>query len=596
MLLLTQVTDFLELQTGSALSTDWTVSFLDVNYATSSFLPGSAEGNVATAATTQIVPPPPDANTQRQLKYLSIVNRDAALPQTVVIDKNSGAAYNLTGPIVLNAGDTLQYVDSRGFSVLTAQGQEKFAGMPGAAGAAGPSGVGAPGLDGDAGEDAMHIPGPPGAPGAAGASGAVGPPGSGPPGMDGSDGEDALHIPGPPGVPGGAGAVGPTGPAVYLDADALEGDIGPPGIPGTPGVQGSPGATGAQGTTAWMILTDADPGDDGQPGPPGLPGAPGAAGGQGATGVAGYAIPGADGDPGDEGMPIPGNPGSQGLQGATGAAGPSGFDIMYQEITLEDQWPQGLGSNYPGDNYTFNGLVTVNGVVVANGLITVTAGGLTLLSSTLTLAANTASNHPLKFTTGTLNTTATAGVAEYDGVAHYFTNETTAGRGLVPVEQYFHLTAAGTAITTIANFFGTTSNIPLVAGAYYEIEIVCFFTMGATGSIVTVTLTNSAAPTYMDLCYEMCPITGVVAPPGAATLLAGQIVGGVTAAQTIVTGLLVALSQQYMRMRISLANGTGTSLKIQFAETTTATGLTPNIGSYWRCKRIPAANVGTFAA
>jgi hypothetical protein len=449
MLLLTQTTDFLELQTGSPLSTDWTVSFLDVNYATSSFLPGSAEGNVATAATTQIVPPPPDANTQRQLKYISIVNRDAALPQTVVIDKNSSAAYNLTGPIVLNAGDTLQYVDSRGFSVLTAQGQEKFAGLPGATGPAGASGVGAPGLDGDAGEDALHI---------------------------------------------------------------------------------------------------------------------------------------------------PGNPGSQGLQGATGAAGQSGFDIMYQEITLEDQWPQGLGSNYPGDNYTFNGLVTVNGVVVANGLITVTAGGLTLLSSTLTLAANTASNHPLKFTTGTLNTTATAGVAEYDGVAHYFTNETTAGRGLVPVEQYFHLTAAGTAITTIANFFGTTSNIPLVAGAYYEIEIVCFFTMGATGSIVTVTLTNSAAPTYMDLCYEMCPITGVVAPPGAATLLAGQIVGGVTAAQTIVTGLLVALSQQYMRMRISLANGTGTSLKIQFAETTTATGLTPNIGSYWRCKRIPAANVGTFAA
>jgi hypothetical protein len=100
----------------------------------------------------------------------------------------------------------------------------------------------------------------------------------------------------------------------------------------------------------------------------------------------------------------------------------------------------------------------------------------------------------------------------------------------------------------------------------------------------------------MALVYEMSPITGVVAPPGTATLLSGQIVGGTTAAQTVVTGSLTASTKQYARFRIMLKNGTGTSLKIQLAETTTTTALTPNIGSYWRCKRIPSGNVGTFAA
>jgi hypothetical protein len=212
------------------------------------------------------------------------------------------------------------------------------------------------------------------------------------------------------------------------------------------------------------------------------------------------------------------------------------------------------------------------------------------------LPASSATIPALRITAGTILTSAVAGVREYDGTNSYMTNETTSGRGLIPVEQYFHLTAAGTGITTIANFFGTTSNISLVANAYYEIEIVAWFTMGATGSVITWTLTNSAAPTYMDLYYEMSPVTGIVAPPGTATKLVGQILGGVTAAQTVVTASLTASSQQYARFRIQLKNGTGTSLKIQVAETTTTTSLTPNIGSFWRCKRIPAANVGTFAA
>jgi len=238
--------------------------------------------------------------------------------------------------------------------------------------------------------------------------------------------------------------------------------------------------------------------------------------------------------------------------------------------------------------------LSLGGATQGSNALAVT--GTTILSSTLTAAAGTASAASVVFTSGTLMTSASAGAREYDGVCSYETNDTTSGRGLIPVEQYFHLTSAGTGITTIANFFGSTSNISLVASAYYEIEIVCFFTMGSTASVVTWTLTNSAVPTYMNLRYEMSPIAGIVAPPGTATTLAGNIIGGVTAAQTVVTGSLALSTKQYAKFNIVLQNGTGTSLKIQCAETTTTTALTPNIGSYWKCKRIPAGNVGTFAA
>ena len=213
-----------------------------------------------------------------------------------------------------------------------------------------------------------------------------------------------------------------------------------------------------------------------------------------------------------------------------------------------------------------------------------------------TTAAGTITVPAMTLTSGTNLTSAAAGAVEYDGINTYLTNETSSGRGRVPIEQYFHLTAAGAGITTIANFFGTTSNISLVSGAYYDIEIVCFFTMGTTGSVITWTLTNSAAPTYMDLDYWMSPVTGIVAPPGTATMLMGQIVGGTTAAQTVATASLTLSTKQYARFKIQLQNSTGTSLKIQVAETTTTAPLVPNIGSFWRATRIPAGNVGTFAA
>lgn len=200
---------------------------------------------------------------------------------------------------------------------------------------------------------------------------------------------------------------------------------------------------------------------------------------------------------------------------------------------------------------------------------------------------------PLKLVSGTNLTTPEAGAIEYDGVNTYITNETTAGRGLVQVQQHFKLTANGSNISTIANFFGTNSNIPLVSGGYYEIEIIMYFTKNTAGT-VTWTLTNSAAPTSQNIWFQMSPVTGIVAPPGTATMLEGNYFNDATAARTIVTASISNSAVMFTRIVIHLANSTGTSLKIQ--ATAGAGTITPGRGSTWNCKRIPSTNVGTFAA
>jgi hypothetical protein len=224
------------------------------------------------------------------------------------------------------------------------------------------------------------------------------------------------------------------------------------------------------------------------------------------------------------------------------------------------------------------------------------AGSETLTNKTLdapvfAAGSATAASKP-KLSSGTVLTTPEAGALEYDGANMFITNETTAGRGLNLVEQKFRLTAAGSNISTIGNFFGTNSNIPLVANAEYEIEIEAWFTKNTAGT-VTWTFTNSAAPTSMTLEYQLSAAGGIVGTAAATTLFGAQYNLNTTA-PTIVTASLTNSTVHFHRIRIRLINGTGTSLKLQM--TAGAGTVTPGINSNWKCRRVPAANVGTFAA
>ena len=225
------------------------------------------------------------------------------------------------------------------------------------------------------------------------------------------------------------------------------------------------------------------------------------------------------------------------------------------------------------------------------GDITATAGN--VVASSIRPTAGTTLVSPIALTAGTNLTTSAAGAIEFDGVNIYGTLDTTTGRSSIGLYNQYKLATNGGAINTaIANYFGATSNIALVANALYEIDITAYF-LKTTAGTVTWTLTNSAAPTSQNIYYEMSPITGIVAPPGTATMLEGQAVNS-TATYSFVTGSLTTAVNHYARFKIQLVNGTGTSLKIQVTQS--AGTLTPLAGSIWTARRLNPTNNGTYAA
>jgi hypothetical protein len=339
MLLLTSPSDFLELQTGLGVSTDWTCSWVDVNFGASSFLPGSAEGNVAASIAT-IIAAPPAPGVQRQIKYLSVVNRDLTLTQTVTIDKNSGAQFNVTGHLPLAPGDSLQYVDSRGFFVLNAQGFEKFIGATGPAGGAG----------------------------------ATGPPGQGPPGTDGTDGEDLFVFQGPPGPQG------------------------PQGIPGTGG----------------------------------------------------------------------------------GGSASSGFEILYQEISAEEQWPQGVNTSVPSATGTAVILDIAHG---GGNVVTPSAAGWTLAANGGTVTATVGANGQLIITVSTVVGFPIAYSKAYAGgdfdIRAYIADPALAGWGLfVRDSSTGNVTTVGASASTLTapDVLSFTSTPGAAVGAWSFSAVVGSFT------------------------------------------------------------------------------------------------------------------------
>ena len=218
----------------------------------------------------------------------------------------------------------------------------------------------------------------------------------------------------------------------------------------------------------------------------------------------------------------------------------------------------------------------------------------TTFANSVFLAAGTNIIAPLKFTAGANTAGNNSGVWEFDANTFYGTVDTSTGRGAIPVYNEFKLIAVGGTINTIANYFGATSNIPLVPNAYYEIEIIMYF-LKTTNGTVTWTLTNSAAPTEQNIYYEMSPFTGVVAPPGTATMLVGQVYNNTSAAYSFSTGTNISNgANNYARFKIFLNNGLGTSLKIQ--ATAAAGTITPGIGSRWSARKLSAGNYGNYNA
>jgi hypothetical protein len=121
MILLTATTHALELGTSSTSSTDWTCSYVDMT--STDTTPGSEHGNVASATTTTIAAAPA-ASTQRQIKHISLRNKNTA-SQTVTIKKDVSGTEYVVFRATLESNEGAEYNDGKGWTCFDAQGRAK---------------------------------------------------------------------------------------------------------------------------------------------------------------------------------------------------------------------------------------------------------------------------------------------------------------------------------------------------------------------------------------------------------------------------------------------------------------------------------------
>jgi hypothetical protein len=124
MLILDATTDSLQAVLGSAVTTtepSFYASYVDVT--TSTYVPGENHG--ATTGTTDVeLVAAPAASTQRQVKFLTVYNRDTA-SVTVTIKLDVSATDTILYRAVLAPNEILQYADGEGWSTLDSNGNRK---------------------------------------------------------------------------------------------------------------------------------------------------------------------------------------------------------------------------------------------------------------------------------------------------------------------------------------------------------------------------------------------------------------------------------------------------------------------------------------
>jgi len=243
------------------------------------------------------------------------------------------------------------------------------------------------------------------------------------------------------------------------------------------------------------------------------------------------------------------------------------------------------GANISGASTVSGGLD-----ITSNGL-TVSGGGINVSSGTITMAAGTTTLPPLDFTLGALLTTPVAGAMEFDGNAFYATADVTCGRGFIQAPHYFRLTSDGSAISTIANFFGPTSGVSLDPSTFFELEAYLYFTKTTAGT-ATFTMTFSNAPINNNAHYVGSQATGVgaVGTPQTAALIKSTATAGALPA----TGSLTTSANHQYAIRAMFQTNATTGGTLDLRITSSAGTVTPLTGSYYKLTRLPAANVGTF--
>lgn len=109
-MLLTSTSDIVRLVTSSNADVDVHVSWADITSTT--FTPGRTNTAISSAANTTIVSSP-GASTQRQIKFISVKNKDATDGNIVTIQLYDGSIYAEIYKYTLAAGDSIEYDGSK---------------------------------------------------------------------------------------------------------------------------------------------------------------------------------------------------------------------------------------------------------------------------------------------------------------------------------------------------------------------------------------------------------------------------------------------------------------------------------------------------
>ena len=216
-----------------------------------------------------------------------------------------------------------------------------------------------------------------------------------------------------------------------------------------------------------------------------------------------------------------------------------------------------------------------------------------LSNKTATLAAGTTAVAPLVLTSGTNLTAAAAGAVEYDGASFYSTSNTTNGRCIIEDWNYFRLTGSGSGITTIADFFGATDGIPMVANGVYEIEWHCYFSQATAGTATWTVVTATTALANITGEY-IGSATGGIATVGTPQTAAINTTSSSSTAFPV-TGTESTGVTHYFTIRVLCTAGNGAS-NTRLRLTMSAGTATPLINSYFKVRQLPTANVGAFVA
>lgn len=223
--------------------------------------------------------------------------------------------------------------------------------------------------------------------------------------------------------------------------------------------------------------------------------------------------------------------------------------------------------------------------------LTIDSTKLATFAGSITSVAGTTAIPPLTVTNGTNLTTATANAIENDGTAFYQTMNTTNGRTFNDGWNEFRLSGSGSGITTIADFYGSNSGIPLVNNGRYEIEWVAYFSQATAGTAtwtVTTATTALANITGEYMCSNIAGIGTVGAPQTAAINTTAS-----SATAFPVTGTEATAVTHYCRLRVMLVAGNGAS-NTRLRLTMSAGTATPLINSYQRVRQLPSGNTGTY--